>query len=136
MKPMSSESRQIEDFAARYTAAWCGQDPTAVAAFFSPDGSLVINGGVPATGRDAITQVAQSFMTAFPDLRVAMDRLVIGGDHVEYHWTLTGTNTGPGSTGNSVEISGFERWAFDAEGFILASQGQFDSADYNRQLQR
>jgi hypothetical protein len=47
-------------------------------------------------GRPAITAAAQGFMTAFPDLLVVMDSLPIDGNHAVYHWTLTGTNTGPG----------------------------------------
>ena len=57
---------RLRDFAARYTAAWCSQHAASVAAFFSPSGSLTINGGVPAIGRSAITEAAQEFMTAFP----------------------------------------------------------------------
>jgi hypothetical protein len=34
---------ELSDFAARYTAAWCSQDPESVAAFFYPDGSVYVN---------------------------------------------------------------------------------------------
>jgi hypothetical protein len=47
-------------------------------------------------------------MTAFPDIVVKMDRLVVKEAKTEYHWTLTGTNTGPGGTGKFVKIRGFE----------------------------
>jgi hypothetical protein len=73
-------------------------------------------------------------MIAFPDLRVAMGHLVRAVDRIEYHWTLTGTNTGPGGTGRAVRISGFESWQLDSDGLILDSRGQFDADDYNRQL--
>ena len=73
-------------------------------------------------------------MTAFPDLHLDMDALVMKKEGAEYHWTLTGTNTGPGGTGNRVRISGFERWGIGADGLIATSQGQFDNADYRRQL--
>jgi hypothetical protein len=73
-------------------------------------------------------------MTAFPDLRVVMDRLIECGDRTEYHWTLIGTHTGSGGTGNPVRISGFESWQFGPDGLITESQGHFDSADYDRQL--
>lgn len=86
----------LRDFAKRYTAAWCSQKPNSVAAFFSKDGSLRVNDHPPAVGRHAISEVARSFMTAFPDLTVVMDDLVVRIDRVEYHWTLTGTNSGPG----------------------------------------
>jgi uncharacterized protein (TIGR02246 family) len=132
---MQSDSARLYEFAADYTAAWCSQDAASVAAFFAPDGSLTINGGVPSVGRIAITDAAQSFMTAFPDLRVVMDQLIVKEGRVEYHWTLTGKNTAPGGTNNPVRISGFECWQIDPEGLIASSQGYFDADDYGRQLQ-
>lgn len=125
----------LEDFAARYTAAWCSQDPARVAAFYAPDGSLAINDGKPSVGRAAITAAARAFMTDLPDLVVTLDRVAVVGDRVEYHWTLTGTNTGPGGGGKSVRISGFEEWRMGADGLIAASQGHLDAAEYARQLQ-
>ena len=125
---------ELRDFAMRYTAAWCSGNPASVAAFFSEDGSLVVNADAPAVGRGAITGVAQSFMSAFPDLRVVMDDIRFQGDAVVYYWTLTGVNTGPGGTGRKVRISGLENWRMGADGLIAASQGQFDENDYRRQL--
>ena len=125
---------ELREFAARYTAAWCSRDANRVAAFYSPNGSLSVNGDYPAVGRNAIAQLAQSFMMAFPDLHLDMDTLVMQEEGAEYHWTLTGTNTGPGGTGNRVRISGFERWRIGADGLIAVSQGQFDNSDYQRQL--
>ncbi|HZQ68377.1 MAG TPA: ester cyclase [Terriglobales bacterium] len=126
---------KLRDFAKSYTAAWCSQNPALVASFFAPDGSLRVNDDPPALGRNAIAQVAESFMTAFPDLSVTMDDLLIRTDVFEYHWTLTGTNTGPGGTGHKVRISGFEVWRMDDHGLIASSQGHFDAAEYRRQLQ-
>ena len=133
---METDADKLRDFAARYTAAWCSQDPARVAGFYSPDGSLTINDGEPAVGRNAITEVAQSFMTAFPDMRVIMDDLRVQGDGTEFHWTLIGTNTGPEGTGHRVRISGFERWQIGPDGLIAASQGQFDRAEYQRQVEQ
>jgi uncharacterized protein (TIGR02246 family) len=133
---MQADPANVRDFATRYTAAWCSQDPTSVAAFYSPGGSLTVNSGAPAVGRSAITEVAQSFMTAFPDLPVVMDDVVVQGDRAQFHWTLIGTNTGPGGTGHRVRISGFELWQIGADGLIASSQGHFDSSEYHRQLER
>ena len=124
----------LKDFAARYTAAWCSQNPESVAAFFSPGGSLRVNDSPPAVGRDAIAAVAKSFMHAFPDLRVVMDDLVLRQGEAEYHWTLTGTHRGPGGSGRRVRISGFEKWRIGTDGLIASSQGQFDADEYRRQL--
>ena len=121
-------------FAQRYAAAWCSQDAASVAAFYSADGSLSVNDSPPAVGRRAIAEVAQSFMTAFPDMRVVMDKVVEQVDRAEFHWTLTGTNSGPGGTGQRVRISGVELWQIGGDGFIASSRGHFDSSEYRRQL--
>ncbi len=107
-----------------------------MAAFYSADGSLSVNDGAPAVGRSAIADVVQSFMTAFPNLRVILNEVTTRGDRARYHWTLTGTNTGPGGTGHTVRISGFESWRFGDDGLIASSQGHFDSAEYRRQLEQ
>jgi predicted ester cyclase len=133
---MMTEGSPLWEFAKRYTAAWCSQDAASVAAHFSPNGSLTINDGAPASGRTAITDAAQAFMTAFPDLHVAMDDLVMKAHRAEYRWTLSGTDTGPGGTGNRVRISGFEVWTMGEDGLIAESHGKFDSVEYRRQLER
>jgi len=126
----------LQEFAARYTAAWCSQDPASVASFFTEDGSLTINDGAPSVGRDAIGEAARGFMTAFPDMVVAMDSLHVDEGVIEYHWTLTGTNTGPEGTGKSVRIGGYEEWTRGADGLIVVSKGHFDEAEYRRQLEQ
>lgn len=125
---------QMREFATKYTAAWCSQDAEKVASFFAENGSLKINTGNPSIGRTAIAAAAQGFMTAFPDMVVTMDKLSLDGDRIVYHWTLTGTNTGPAGTGKSVRISGYEEWTIGADGLIMGSKGHFDEAEYRRQL--
>ncbi|MBI1786558.1 MAG: nuclear transport factor 2 family protein [Acidobacteria bacterium] len=126
---------RILELAQRYTAAWCSQDPASVAAFYAPQGSLSVNGGSPAIGRSAITEVARGFMAAFPDLQVLMDGLLVQGGRSVYQWTLAGANTGPGGTGQRVRLSGFEVQQIGADGLIVESRGHFDSGAYQRQLQ-
>ena len=127
---------QLRNLAERYTAAWGSQDAASVASCYAPDGSLSVNGGPPATGRGAIAEVAQGYITAFPDMKLLMDGLSSQGDRVVYRWTLVGKNTGPGETGKRVRISGFELWRIGADGLIAESRGHYDSADYQRQLER
>ena len=122
-------SDQLQKFATRYAKAWCSQDPEKVAGFFAERGSISINNGPPAAGRAAIAKEAEAFMTTFPDMVVTFDRLEPRGDAVAFHWTLIGTNTGPGGTGNSVRISGYELWKIDNDGLIAESEGHFDSVD-------
>jgi uncharacterized protein (TIGR02246 family) len=152
---------KITAFGKRYANAWCSQNPEKVAAFFAERGSISINNGPPAVGRAAIAKEAKAFMTAFPDMIVTFDKIEPRGDATAFHWTLTGTNTGPGGTGKRVRISGYELWKIDNgaggsratwtgkpervdeqggesinAGLIGESKGHFDSAEYERQLKR
>jgi hypothetical protein len=131
---MPMDAAQLKEFGTRYTAAWCSQNAASVAAFFAEGGSLKINNGLPSAGRTAITAAAQGFMTAFPDMVVTMNSISVNGDRAVYHWTLTGTNTGPRGTGKAVRISGYEEWTIGADGLIAESKGHFDEADYQRQI--
>jgi predicted ester cyclase len=127
-------SDELKKFAASYAEAWCSQNPQNVAAFFAERGSISINNGPPAVGRAAIAREAKAFMTTFPDMIVTFDKLESQPNGTAFHWTLTGTNTKPGGTGNRVRISGYELWKIDNDGLIAESLGHFDAAEYERQL--
>jgi SnoaL-like polyketide cyclase len=81
---MTPDRHQLLDFARHYARAWCSQDPGSVARHYAEEGSLTINGGPPSVGRAAITDAAKSFMTAFPDLQVLMDDLVVRDHGAEW----------------------------------------------------
>lgn len=124
----------LTDFATRYAAAWSSQDPARLASFYAESGSLTVNTGVPSVGRAAIGATARGYMTAFPNMVVRLDSLRQDGARTIFHWTWTGTNTGPGGTGKSVNLSGYEHWTIGADGLIAESRGHFDEAEYQRQV--
>lgn len=105
---------KLTDFATRYAAAWSSQNPATLASLYAENGSLTVNGGAPSVGRAAITATAQGFMAAFPDMVVKMDVVSQEASDAIFRWTWTGTNTGPGGTGNAVRISGYEEWTIGA----------------------
>ena len=123
---------RLRKFATDYAKAWCSGNPEAVVAFYAKNASISVNDGAPAP----ISEVARAFMRDFPDMIVTFDKLESQPDGTAFHWTLIGTNTGPGGTGRKVRISGYELWKFDNFGLIAESQGYFDSAEYARQLGR
>lgn len=129
-----SELEKMVAFGEQYTAAWNSKNPEKMAAFYAENGSLVVNKGTPAVGRAQLAETARSYMEAFPDMQLTMDSLVADSGTYRYHWTFTGTNTGPGGTGNKVNFSGFERWTMNSEGLVLQSIGSYDAGDYDRQL--
>jgi steroid delta-isomerase-like uncharacterized protein len=123
------------DMAENYTAAWCSHDPNAVASFYAEDGRIVINGGEPSVGREEIAAMAKAFYDEFPDLVVRMDDIRTSGTHAVYRWTLEGTHSGAGGTGNRVEVSGWEYWRYSDDGLVAESAGHFDAEDYQRQVE-
>ena len=123
---------QLQDFAERYTAAWCSHDAARVAAFFSPNGSLKINDAPAAVGREAITEVASGFMRTFPDLKVLMDGLSSekGARCLSMDADRHSSRCKTGN-GNRVHISGYEEWRIGSDGLIAESLGHFDKRSIN-----
>lgn len=117
-QPKEKTKFDIDIFARGYAQVWGSQRPEFVAMFFEDDGSLQVNDGEPAMGRNEISKVAQSFMTTFPDLRVSCDSLVHNADGIEFHWTLTGTDADPDGAGHKVKISGYELWKMSGNDLI------------------
>ncbi len=105
-----------------------------MAACYEETASLTINGGVPATGRAELAATAASYMEAFPDLRVSVNSVLVAGGSVFWAWTLGGTNTGSGGTGNRVRVSGIELWTIGESGLVANSIGFYDADTYDRQL--
>ncbi|HXY50031.1 MAG TPA: ester cyclase [Terriglobales bacterium] len=131
---MPTDPSRLRDFAALYTAAGVARIlRVSLNAIRSQARSPST---VAAVGRNAVSEVARSFMTVFPDMQVIMDKLLLQGDRAEYHWTLIGTNAGPKGTGHRVRVSGFELWQIGEDGLIASSQGYFDAAEYQRQLEQ
>lgn len=126
--------KKMESFGDRYAKAWSSQQPEHVAAFFSAKGSLQVNDEPRAEGREAIAKVAEGFMKAFPDMVVTKDVMTVTECGIEFHWILTGTNTGPNGTGKKIRISGYENWQMGTDGLIQQSDGAYDALEYNRQI--
>jgi len=129
-----SKYEQMVEFGKHYTDAWNSLNPEKVVSYYAEDGSLTINNGTPSVGRDQLAATVKSYMEAFPDMTLTMDSLVQDSKTYRYYWTFTGTNTGPGGTGNKVEFSGFEHWTMNDEGLVQTSIGEYDAEDYNKQL--
>ena len=102
-----------------------------MAAFYATDGRITINEGAPYVGVAGLTEMAQGFLTEFPDLDLNMQSLEEEDGRFVYHWTFTGTHA---ETGHNVRISGSETWRFNDDGLIAESIGQFDTREYERQV--
>ncbi len=131
---MSPSPTSIRDFALTYTEAWCSRSGDAVASCFEENAISVINAGEPTTGRTAIAEAMGSFFLDFPDLVLRMDDLRFGGNQAIFLWTLIGTNSGPGGTGNFVKVPGWQNWILSDDPLIVRADCGYDAEDYDRQI--
>ena len=126
---MAHDQARIREFARSYTDAWCSHDPKRGADHFVSGGTIAINGGEPTE----VTEVARSFIEAFPDIQVFMDDVVFNDETVAYHRTFRGTNTGravpDGPCGSPASRSGRSETTASSP----ASRGGYDQDEYDRQ---
>ena len=109
----------------RYADAWNAHDALAVAACFSEDGSLSINGGEPAVGSTAIRAVMQVVFDAHPDAVFTVEAVRVAGDRGVQLWTFEGTSDGSGGTPGRVVVSGWDEWTLSSDGHVQRSVGNF-----------
>lgn len=133
-KSDKSDLDKMIEFGQKYTDAWNSKVPEKMASFYAEDGTLTVNNGTPAVGREQLAQTAKSYMEAFPDLELTMDSLIKENETYRYYWTFKGTNTGPNGTGNEVDFSGYEEWTINDQGLVQKSIGKYNADEYTSQL--
>ena len=92
-----------------------GCDVETAATFLVDDFDAHMAGMPDLRGVDAWKQMAASFQTAFPDLRLEITELAVAGELVCAHWRWTATHTGelmgipPTANAVAAEGAGFYR---------------------------
>jgi len=110
--PSPLEHHTPGPLAARYLKGLNDHDPDAA------DGYLAVNyinhNAFVEDGREANRAFWSSFFTAFPDIKVTMDDLVVARDRVVGRFTYRGTHAGPlygiPPTGNPIEMRSIDIW--------------------------
>ena len=91
----------------------------------------------PAPGREGFKQVMAMFFTAFPDMRVTLERALVEGDAVASRGVITGTHQGPFQgippTGKQVTVKYMDMWRF-AGGQAVENWVQLDMLGLLQQL--
>jgi steroid delta-isomerase-like uncharacterized protein len=99
--------------------------------------ALDTTGGIESRGRDVFKARCGAVRTAFSEITVKVDELIIDGDAIAWRWTLTGVHTGPffgvAATGKRVTLQGtnFQRLRGDR---IAQHWTLVDAAGAARQL--
>jgi steroid delta-isomerase-like uncharacterized protein len=124
----------------RLTEAWNAHDAERVAACYAPD---AVSRDVTLTdslhGRTAIRNGAQTYMRAFPDIRVEVKRLFGDGELICEEWRATGTHRGDlfglPATGRTAEVIGCNVMQLGSDGLIQSETTYSDAAGLYRQLE-
>ena len=127
---MTLTADRLRSVADAYTQAWNSGNPVSVAAFFSPKGTITINGGETWRGHQGVAAMAAGFFGDVPDMHLVCDGVRSSGSRAVYLWTFTGTHA---ATKRKLSVSGWEEWDLDDGGLIVRSIGNFGADDYAQQ---
>jgi steroid delta-isomerase-like uncharacterized protein len=112
----------LDDFCARYLAAWNDHNPDAMAPLLTED--IVWEDPAlpaPARGIPAVQEFMRAGWRGFPDLRfdeTDTPHRTADGDDVAWRWRMRGTMIGPldppgfAPTGRAMEVEGVDLWTF------------------------
>jgi steroid delta-isomerase-like uncharacterized protein len=91
----------------------------------------------PIRGPEGYKENVEMVRAAFPDMTVTTEELIVDGDTVVNHWTITGTHDGPAMgiepTGKHVEFSGISIGKFEG-GKIVRGETVADMFGLMQQL--
>jgi uncharacterized protein (TIGR02246 family) len=94
----------------RREEAWRARDPVALANDHSPDGVVVSPTGGVLEGRAEIERIYRVWFTAFPDLMLNTEDLLVDGDRAALLCRITGSHAGEffgvAPTGRRIEVAG------------------------------
>ena len=89
-------------------------------------------------GRDGVVAFFRTLRTAFPDLRMNPDDVLVDGDKAVARVTTTGTHQaefmGIPATGRSIDVQVIDIMRFGADGLVTEHWGVFDALGMMQQL--
>jgi len=136
--PKPSLSELIKQNLSASLAGFNAHDAKKHAELYTPDATLIAYGVAEIKGREAIADHASQFLTAFPDAKLAVSRVIEKGDTVITEWTLTGTNSGEfmgtKATNKAAGVVGASVFSFTPDGLVQKEQEYFDSGTLAAQL--
>lgn len=109
---------EAQAFSTRVLAMWNDHDINIADEVYAPE-IVRHDCAIPEAivGLDNVKDYLKNQFTAFPDLNLTEDEMIVAGNKGVQRWKMTGTNTGPMGnmppTGRSVKISGVSVGHFD-----------------------
>jgi predicted ester cyclase len=120
---------EIDALLDRHRASFARRDAAALAADHAEDGTFESPAHGLVRGRTGIRGVYEYWFTAFPDLALSWDSIVVDGDRAAFFWTFDGTTKGPFfgvvRAGARVTMIGAADYRF-SDGHIASARHVFD----------
>lgn len=96
------------------------------------------NGNVDVNNINEYEGFMNTFVTAFPDFKVAIDDAAMSGNKVYLNWTVTGTHNGDfmgnAPTGKKMKSHGFSVWTMNDDGKFTREDAYYDNLVLYNQL--
>jgi steroid delta-isomerase-like uncharacterized protein len=136
-------TKDLRSWTSERVQAWNEHDPDTYAAYYAED-AVVYDPMYPEplSGRDAIREDFEGYLTAFPDAKYTLGSVVASDDSVAFELTARGTHTGPiptatgviPATNRSIEmpVAAFAR--VNDQGLVAEERRYFDLAGLLQQL--
>jgi steroid delta-isomerase-like uncharacterized protein len=130
-------SEQTEAVAHRWHLEVVQEGNTGLAdQILTPDVLIHVN-GQESRGVDAAKQLATALKTAFPDIRITHDEVIVSGDRVAIRWTSDQTHGGDyfgvPASGKRIHIEGLDLFHI-RDGKIAAMWIEFDNLGVLQQM--
>ena len=125
---------ELKGFAKKYASAWSSGDPGNVLVLHSETSRLSVNDGEPAIGKDAIRKIIDDFMKAYPDLHIQVNDVLEEEAGIVFYCNVVATNSGPGGTGEKINMEVQEFWTFDSNSKFVEIEAYDDPEKFEGRL--
>jgi steroid delta-isomerase-like uncharacterized protein len=131
--------RQMLDRRDEVIAAWNRRDPAGIVAHVADD--IICRDialGMPLLGRAALKAAVEAYISAFPDVHVAITSSTVEGPRLAQEWTVTGTHLGEfmgvTPTGRWTQTYGVTVTTFDEDIVVIEASMYWNPLAMLRQL--
>lgn len=136
--PPMTMAQKIDKTTKAFLQGWNAHDVDMVLAQYDADATFKLPGLVELKGRDAIKAPVQGEMTAFPDFKVGVPRVITKDNVAVLEWVVTGTNTGDApdqkATKLPMGVHGVDVLTFSDAGLIKEDRRYFDAGTEMAQM--
>jgi predicted ester cyclase len=134
--PVREATAKLKPVVDTYVQAWNTGNLKTLDAICDPQVVRYDRMTVVYRGLDSLKRSIELIRATYPDFKVTTEEELYVGDHAVVRWTITGTNTGPGTfppTGKSFKVSGLSLSRF-VNGKLAEERAAYDRLDLLQQL--